>query len=379
MWLSADTALLRLGVKPQSLYASVSRGRIRAKADPGDSRRSLYSAEDIDRLAGRRPGRVPDRTIAEGAIGWGDPVIATAISTISGGRLIYRGQDAVALSAGGTLEEVAQLLWPLDWPLDLQSPGEGPAGDGSPFGAALVALARRAAGDAPSHGRGRKSLGFEAEDVLATVADAICGPGQGLLHDRLAARWRRPRAAAGLRRALVLLADHELNASTFAARVAVSTGASLAAGALAGLATLTGPLHGSASLGVFALARRADEIGAEAALREQLAEGRPLAAAGHRLYPEGDVRATALLEESSLPPPYAALAEGYERLVGERPNVDFALAALAARHGLPETAPGQIFALARSVGWLAHMLEQVETGTLIRPRARYTGPKPSVP
>ena len=91
------------------------------------------------------------------------------------------------------------------------------------------------------------------------------------------------------------------------------------------------------------------------------------------------MRAAALLEESSLPPPYAALAEGYERLVGERPNVDFALAALAARHGLPETAPGQIFALARSVGWLAHMLEQVETGTLIRPRARYTGPKPSVP
>ena len=89
MWLSADVALQRLGVKPQSLYASVSRGRIRAKADPGDSRRSLYSAEDIDRLAGRRPGRVPDRTIAEGAIGWGDPVIATAISTISGGmRLV---------------------------------------------------------------------------------------------------------------------------------------------------------------------------------------------------------------------------------------------------------------------------------------------------
>ena len=180
--------------------------------------------------------------------------------------------------------------------------------------------------------------------------------------------------------ALVLHADHELNASTFAARVAVSTGASLSAGTLAALATLSGPQHGGASSVVTALVD--DLAGAEGsiseALRDWLGEGREVPGFGHRLYPNGDIRARALLGRVAIPAGYAEVRAAAEDLIGEGPNVDFALAALAAAHDLPPAAPMEIFALARSIGWLAHMLEQADTGSIIRPRARYTGPVPLV-
>lgn len=377
MWLSADEALRRLNVKPQTLYASVSRGRIRAKADPADPRRSLYRSEDVDRLAGRAGGRPRTTAIAADTIRWGEPVLESGISTILGGRLYYRGEDATALAERASLEEIAGLLWQADGAVE-PTPAVAPEPDGS-LGPLLVALARRAASDPPSYGRSPAALRLDAAGVLGTVAAAICGAGQGPLHERLAGRWGQCGAADRLRRALVLLADHELNASTFAARVAVSTGASLAAGTLAGLATLTGPLHGTASAAVQSLARRAGEIGAEAAIRERLAEGRPVPALGHPLYPDGDPRAAALLGAFAVPPVYAELAAAADLLVGEPPNVDFALAALAAAHHLPDAAPIQLFALARSAGWLAHMLEQAASGALIRPRARYTGPAPDAP
>ena len=116
----------------------------------------------------------------------------------------------------------------------------------------------------------------------------------------------------------------------------------------------------------------ADRMGAEAALASWLAQGRPLAAFGHPLYPDGDVRAAALLEGVDLRD-WGELAAAGERLTGEPPNVDFALAALGYRYGWPEEAPFLIFATARTVGWLAHALEQALEGELIRPRARYGG------
>ncbi len=374
MWLTSDEALERLAVKPQTLYANVSRGRVRAKPDPKDPRRSLYNAQDIERLAAKAPGRPRVAAVASETLRWGEPVLETAISTIVDGRLYYRGQDAVGLAQSATLEQVAHLLW--------QSAGtpEVDPRTGQRAGTAelLAALAERAAVDAPSHGRAASALAAEAASVFGTIAGVLCDAGGGVVHDRLARRWQAPEGADALRRALVLLADHELNASTFAARVAVSTGASLAAGALAGLATLSGPLHGTAAGAVFALARRAGEVGAGAAIRERLAEGRALPAFGHPLYPDGDPRGVALTAAFEMPAAYRELAEAAEPLIGEKPNVDFALAALVAAFRLPETAPLAIFALARSVGWLAHMLEQAQSGTLIRPRARYTGPRPSV-
>jgi len=194
------------------------------------------------------------------------------------------------------------------------------------------------------------------------------------VHTHLAKAWRKPQAQDILRRTLVLLADHELNASTFAVRVAASTGASLSACLLAGLATLTGPLHGGAARAPSSLLDAARQVGANEAVREWLHRGEPLPAFGHPLYPEGDPRAIALMRQFKLSGMFLAVRMAAEDLTGEPPNVDFALTALADAHALPRQAPFVIFALSRSVGWIAHALEQIAAGQLIRPRARYVGP-----
>ncbi len=94
---------------------------------------------------------------------------------------------------------------------------------------------------------------------------------------------------------------------------------------------------------------------------------------GTRSYPQGDARGAALLARLSLDPVMAALREAMAQISGEAPNVDFALCALARALGLPADAPFTLFALGRSVGWVAHAMEQGMTGTLIRPRGRYEG------
>lgn len=378
LWLPAADALALMQVRPQTLYANVSRGRVRAKPDPADPRRSLYHRDDVQRIAARTRGRRSSEAVASEAIRWGEPVLPSAVSTVAEGRLWYRGQDACVLAGEATLEEVAGLLWDCAPPrFAAPAAAKAHAAGTAPLPAGLLALAARAGSDPPSRGRSRAVLQAEAAEVIGTLADALLGPAGTAgapLHARLAAAWRRPRAAGLLRRALVLLADHELNASTFAARVTASTGASLAACLLAGLCTLTGPMHGGAAAAVQAMVRAASERGSDAALREWLAHERPLAAFGHPLYPAGDVRCGALLAGIDLPPAFASLRAAGEKLLGEPVNIDFALAALAAVHRLPADAPLILFALARTVGWTAHVLEQQASGQLIRPRARYTGP-----
>ncbi len=376
MWMTAREALHRLGSKPQSLYANVSRGRIRARPDPADSRRSLYSAEDVERLALRSRGRRSATAVAASAIDWGDPVLASAISTVRRDRLYYRGRDAAHLAETATLEAVAELLW--DGACSLSRP-EGMPRAGGPKQAACFALAQRAATDGPSDALSPEELRRDAGSILASVATALLGDGEAPLHLRLADRLGCREAADALRRALVLLADHELNASTFAVRVTVSTGASLAAGALSGLAALGGPRHGELSAAVAVLA---DDVGGAsdplAALRDWLGEGRGVPGIGHPLYLRGDVRARALQGSFEIPVGFRRLAEAALDLTAERPNVDFALAALCAAFRLPRYAPFTVFALGRTVGWLAHAMEQATSGQLIRPRARYVGPEPGL-
>lgn len=403
-WLSSSAALALLRVRPQTLYANVSRKRIRVRRDPDDPRRRLYHAGDVRRLVSHRRGPPRAEQLAAEAVSWGSPILASAVSTVAYGRLWYRGRDVLELAEQATLEEVAGLLWQSDAPPSLNPSDRVPIAAETAFQAAYEVLARHAACTAPTYGRAISSLQGEAAHVLADVAnamlDAIGKPardshrtagrsrrvggagsraGQGSLHSRLARAWGRPAAADVIRRALVLLADHELNASTFATRVAASTGASLPACLLAGLCTLSGPLHGNAATSVQVLVRSALEQGAERALRECLERGQAVAAFGHPLYPAGDVRAIALLERILVPPIFAELAEVGERLIGEPPNVDFAFAALTASAGLPADAPVILFALARSVGWIAHVLEQRQSGSLIRPRARYSGPAIELP
>ncbi|MDE2448293.1 MAG: citrate synthase family protein [Gammaproteobacteria bacterium] len=390
-WLTATEALSVLGVRPQTLYANVSRRRIRARPDPKDPRRSLYHEADVRKLARSRSGARKAERVAAGAIEWGDPILPSAISTVAHGRLWYRGQDAVELAETRTLEEIASLLW--EGPaVGLQS-ASGPASekrlprsrnDSSNPAPSLprmfAAIADRAGRDPPSHGRTLAVLRSEAAEVLALLAGSAIEAGQaGPLHEWIAATWQCKRAADVLRRTLVLLADHELNASTFAVRVTVSTGASLASGVLSGLSTLSGPLHGRASVGVHELVQSGRQRGMRAAVREWLEYGRPLSGFGHPLYSAGDVRAAALTRGFHLPPEYRELSAAVDELAGERPNIDFALAAMTASFRLPAEAPLVLFALARSVGWLAHAMEQAAAGRLIRPRARYIGPPVPAP
>ena len=409
-WLTAVEALQVLQVRPQTLYANVSRKKIRAKPDPKDTRRSLYHEADVRKMARQQGGQRKATAVAAAAIQWGDPILPSAVSTVVEGRLYYRGKDAVVLAEDWSVEAVAELLWEVEGtaagseisnrdrvPTLREVLGSKGSDTASPLQRAFVALGLRAATDLASYGRSLPILQNDAASLLITLADALLGEQSALpvargrgsgrvsrvtravpedvpLHERVALSWGRREAADIIRRTLVLLADHELNASTFATRVAVSTGAPLAAGVLSGLSALSGPLHGMASVGVLQLVGSVERVGADATVREWLSLGRPILGFGHPLYPLGDPRARALLQRFSLPAEYAELRDIVEREIGEQPNVDFALSALTRVYGLPRDAPLLLFSLGRCTGWLAHALEQVTSGQPIRPRAHYVGP-----
>ena len=108
--------------------------------------------------------------------------------------------------------------------------------------------------------------------------------------------------------------------------------------------------------------------------RDWLGEGRSSRASAIGSIPFGDPRAAELLRAFDVPAGYRALLDAADAVIGDYPNVDFALAALTAAYDLPPDAPLTIFALARTVGWLAHMKEQAQSGAQIRPRARYIAP-----
>ena len=364
-WITREEALGRLGVRAQTLYAYVSRGLIGRTADAADPRRSLYRRDDVEALAGRRARGRGTATIATGTIAWGEPVIDTTISTVRHGRLIYRGNDAVALSAAATVEEVAGLLWQREPAFPANTAADDP----------FVALAAQVATARPAIGRAGAALCGDAAQAVATLAGALGAAGDGPVHERLARGWGLDAAATSLvRQALVLLADHELNPSTFTARVAASTGASIAASLLAGLATLSGPRHGGAGAATAALAQEAARDGAAAAVTRWLAAGHGLPGFGHPLYPSGDPRAAALLDTVAIDSDLLRLRDAVAEATEALPNVDFALLALTRAARLPADAPFRLFAVARSVGWAAHAMEQAAAGTIIRPRGRYVGP-----
>ncbi|QUD90780.1 citrate synthase family protein [Phenylobacterium montanum] len=375
-WLTSTEAQERLGVRAQTLYAYVSRGRIEARTDEDDPRKSLYRAEDIDRLSRSKAKSRKAEQVAQDAIAWGEPVLPSAITTIHRGRLFYRGRDAALLAEHETLEAVARLLRGGDGVALKRRQADPPPPGTTGTARAFAALAARAGADAPARGRAPLALAAEAVSLLHLFADAVAGEtGEGLIHERLAAAWGQDTAGADLiRRALVLLADHELNPSTFAARVTASTGASLAAAALAGLAALSGPLHGGMAPRVQAFLLEAERLGPGAAVAGRLSLGQPIPGFGHPLYPAGDPRARCLLEAFEPPPLFDEVRRTAEAATGHLANVDFALTGLAVTRKLPADAAFLLFATARCAGWLAHALEQVQTGHLIRPRARYVGP-----
>jgi citrate synthase len=242
----------------------------------------------------------------------------------------------------------------------------------------------------------------EGRTLVATLVDALPRtsgaavprlelPDGTRLTDTIAARlWVRlsPRRAtqpllAVLNAALVLLADHEMAASALAARVAASTRAGVHDVVAAGMGALHGPLHGGESLRARQVLAEARRTSPSAAVERELELRGRLPGFGQVLYPDGDPRAVLLLQmlEAAGPHPtlelmHTVIDEAARRRL-PRPNVDLALAALGLRTDMPEDAGTAIFTPARTVGWLAHAMEEYEEQPLrFRPRAVYVGPTP---
>jgi citrate synthase len=188
---------------------------------------------------------------------------------------------------------------------------------------------------------------------------------------------------------LVLHADHELNASTFAARVAAATLTDIHSTIVAAIGTLKGPLHGGANADVMKMlldiGQNAPLERAEEYVRAKLARKEKISGFGHRVYRTEDPRAThlrrfsKLLGEKAGQPQWFQMSERIEALVkGEKklnPNVDFYSASMFYALGIPIDLYTPIFAVSRISGWTAHVLEQYANNRLIRPRTDYIGPK----
>jgi len=391
--LSARDAAQRLGVKLDTLYAYVSRGLLRSVAVPG-SRERHYRAEDVERFRASRGADRGRETLT--------PVIDSAICLIEGGRFYYRGKDAVRLAETASLEAAAALLWGEKPAESLVAPARPPlarrgslrrgkvaVGANQPSGLierCQARLAMLAAEDLAALDLTRAGIIRTGRTILAELVASIAATTRGddPVHRQLAASWRLDPAGTDLvRRCLVLLADHELNASTFVARCVASTGATPYAVVSAALSALSGRRHGGASARAEALFREiAQSAEPMPVMAARLARGEDLPGVGHPLYPEGDPRALAIVEAvaAALPDAGSRIADAAMaamRLTGQHPNVDFALGGTVTALGLPQGSALALFLVARTVGWIAHAIEQYQTGGLIRPRARYTGPRPS--
>jgi citrate synthase len=397
-WLSSAEASRRLGVSSATLYAYVSRGLLRSEGATGQ-REKRYSADDVARLKRRRDVGRKAESIAANALDFGTPVLESSLTLIEDGRLYYRGWDAAQLAQGSPLERVAQLLWQCDErPFNARNlPSMSTAlrqawlaaATLAPVDRCLLLLPAAARWDHPSWVEDRTAMIETGVRILRLLTAAVTAePISPLpIHEQLAAAWHVPSERVPLiRAALVLSADHEFNASAFAARVVASTGANLHGSTIAGLAAINGPRHGGLTRRVSALL---DELGEapdlDRALDKRMKDGLDLPGFGHTLYPDGDIRAATLfsmLREIAPDAPELAFAEEVsragERLIDRLPNVDFATVTIERVLGLPRDSALAMFLLGRTVGWIAHAIEQSAHGGLIRPRARYTGPRPAV-
>ena len=368
----ARTASHMLGVSLSTLYAYVSRGVIRNAGPAADPRARWYVESDIKAYLARKQRQRRPREAARHVLDWGLPVLQTAITRIEAQQLQYRGQDAVALASYATLEDTAALLWDtpaMVWPAS--APIQRLPAALPPLQRATVALAL--APVSAVHDDPPEQQQVEAIRLMQTICTALGGEPGLPFHIALAQGWRRPDEASLLRQALVLCADHELNASTFAVRVAASTGASMAACLQAGLAALSGPRHGGLTLAVGQVLEGMLRLGGINPVSSWLASGHTLPPGlfGHPLYPDGDPRARYLLARIRMDEPFSRVVAQAQTHCGDHPSLDLALVALVRSLRLPLDCALRLFAMGRTAGWVAHALEQRATGQLIRPRAEF--------
>ncbi|HLI43469.1 MAG TPA: citrate synthase [Acidimicrobiales bacterium] len=408
--ISVAEAARRLGVKQQTVYAYVSRGLLTSWRVPG-RRESRLDPVEVQRLAARQHG-------ARGRAGRLEVVVDSNLTLLEAeGRLAYRGFDAVEASRTALFEQVAMWLWgrpaaavqgseaSFTAPPELLGPARAAAelaGPGaSPLDRYVLALAAASAADHYRHSRLEHGLANRAARMIATLVESLppAAPTSGskaggrpggmpTVAERLWERLTPLPAEEGqvgvLNAALVLLADHELAASTLAARVAASTWADIYKVVTAGMAALGGPLHGGAGDRAAALVREALAAGVDVAVGSRLAAEEPLPGIGHAVYLERDPRADALFAAIAAAwPGHEALtvaAGVLEAVREERPeafaNVDLALGTLIAVAGMIDGAAEAIFATARTAGWVAHGIEEYQHRLRFRPRAAYTGPEP---
>ncbi|MFC4104998.1 citrate/2-methylcitrate synthase [Micromonospora zhanjiangensis] len=364
-------------------------------------------------------------------------MIRTAVTLIRDG-LHYRGRDATELARSASFETVAHWLWVGQWRPDLRftAPPEAveqartalaalpdatrvtdrlrviagvvastdpmrfntePDAVAATGGALLAALVDALPPVEPAtarswtagHGRTRTGVRRAAGAPPDTDTPSLVGGLATRLWPRLTAESPTPPAVAVLNAALVLLADHDLAASTVAARVAASTRAHPYAVVAAGLSAFEGPLHGAAASHAYRLLGAAivsgDPVGvySEALRTDGRVDG--FAQPAHPLYPDGDVRARTLLAMLDAVPAAAEVRAAIDGLLDaatrrspRQPTVEFALAALVHSCGMTPDAGEGIFAVARTAGWLAHAMEEYrEPGLRFRFHGTYTGDRPS--
>ncbi|WP_326542736.1 citrate synthase [Pseudorhodoferax sp.] len=414
--IDAKAAMALLGIKPQTLYAYVSRGLIRAVNNPG-SKASLYYRQDLDALRLRGRTREAARGTAERSLRvGGDAVLQTTITGITPQGPLYRGLLATDLALHGRpFESVVELL--CTGTLPARSIPWAVLAPPEPF----ASFARAIAATAPSNNPRRifalaiESLascqGANAElhagaaILAARQIIQVMTAAAGTLRERPA--FEIPRAgetlAALLTRAigapadgpvaevvntaLIVCADHELAPSTFAARIAASAGADLyscigsALGAFEGLQTGLGCDLAEALLRECSSPARYAE-----ALRAVAERKQPLPGYNHALYPEGDPRAAFLFDlvrRAGPAAPRGAFVLGCIKAARDKlnasPGLSVAMAAVAVAFDLVPRSAGALMAIGRTAGWVAHAFEQRMAGFLVRPRAEYVGPQVSRP
>jgi citrate synthase len=346
------------------------------------------------------------------------------ISDVNGleGRLIYTGYDIHDLAERATFEEVIYLLWngslPTRSQLDqlkqqLAQETSLPAGikefiasipkDANPMDmlrsvVSALSLYDSEAADMSTEANRRKAIRLTAKfPTIVTTFERVrngLDPVEPRSDLSIAAnflytlRGETPDdiAVRTMDVALVLHADHELNASTFAARVTAATLSDMYSAIVSAIGTLKGPLHGGANEGVIKnLVEIGTVEGVEDWVRGALAQKKKIMGFGHRVYRTEDPRATHLREMSRQLGERTGEKKWYEmsrkmeevmlREKGLNPNVDFYSASTYYALGIPPDLFTPIFACSRISGWTAHVLEQYDNNRLIRPRAEYVGPR----
>lgn len=350
-------------------------------------------------------------------------IVATtsSVSSIIDGVLTYRGYDIDDLAENATYEEVAYLLWYGKLPnrselngllKDLSDNAAIPAEvvaqlrsfpkDANSMAVLRTAVSALALFDKEAHEfdiETNKRIAVRLQAQLPAIVAAFARIRQGLepvapkagatvaenFLYMLTGKQPDKVAIEALDKALVLHADHELNASTFASRVTVATLSDMYSGVTSAIGALRGPLHGGANEAVMAML---EEIGSEANLesyiQDKLNNKEKIMGFGHRVYKNGDPRAKHLQKMSRELGKLTGDMKWYdmstkiEELVtgqkGLKPNVDFYSASVYTALEIPRDLFTPIFAISRVSGWTAHILEQYENNRLIRPRAEYVGP-----